>query len=49
MGAVQPSAEEASVATEDTVLPGFGVESLDGPATQASVLGRALDHVRRGR
>ena len=35
----------ASVSTEDTVLFGYGIESLAAPEDRATVLGRALDHL----
>jgi Zinc carboxypeptidase/Immune inhibitor A peptidase M6 len=35
----------ASVSTEDTVLFGFGIESLATPEDRATMLGRALDHL----
>ncbi len=34
----------SSVATEDTALLGFGIESLATPPAQADVLGRVLEH-----
>ena len=37
----------ASVATRDTALLGFGIESLTTPAEQAKVLGRVLDRLLR--
>ena len=36
------AARHAGVVTEDTVLLGFGIEQLDGPAAQARVVGDAL-------
>jgi hypothetical protein len=35
----------AGVATDDTVLLGFGLESIASPAERAAVLGAALDHL----
>jgi len=35
----------ASVQTEDTVLFGFGLESLATPTERATILGRALEHL----
>ena len=35
----------ASVATEDTALLGFGIESLATPTAQAEVLGRVLEQL----
>jgi hypothetical protein len=37
----------SSVATEDTALLGFGIESLSSPDEQAAVLGRLLDPLLR--
>ena len=37
----------ASVATSDTALLGFGIESLATPAEQAAVLGRVLKPLLR--
>jgi hypothetical protein len=37
----------ASVATKDTALLGFGIESLRTPAARAEVLGRVLERLRR--
>jgi hypothetical protein len=37
----------ASVATRDTALLGFGIESLASPAEQAEVLGRHLERLLR--
>ena len=37
-----------SVATEDTVLFGYGIEALATPEARADVLGRAIEHLRRG-
>ena len=37
----------SSVATEDTALLGFGIESLATPAEQADVLGRVIDPLLR--
>ena len=38
----------SSVATEDTALLGFGIESLATPAEQADVLGRVIEAPARG-
>jgi hypothetical protein len=38
----------ASVTTEDTVLLGYGIESLATPAEQADVLGRVIDYLLAG-
>jgi hypothetical protein len=38
----------ASVTTEDTVLLGYGIESLATPAEQADVVGRIMDHLLTG-
>lgn len=35
----------AAVATDDTVLLGFGLEALTTPTERAAVLGAALDHL----
>ena len=37
----------SSVATKDTALLGFGIESLTTPAEQAKVLGRVLERLLR--
>ncbi len=37
----------AGVATDDTVLLGFGLESVTSPAERADLLGRLLDHLSR--
>ena len=37
----------SSVATEDTALLGFGIESLATPAEQADVLGRVIEPLLR--
>ena len=38
----------ASVATEDTVLLGYGIEALATSEERADVLGRAIEHLLRG-
>jgi hypothetical protein len=39
----------AVVGTGDTVVLGFGLESIADPAERAAVLGGVLDHLDRGR
>jgi hypothetical protein len=39
--------EGAVVATDDTLYFGFGLEGISGPATRASVMGRAMGYLMR--